>query len=151
MTSTIQGGCACGAVRYECAADPFVSYACHCTDCRRRTGSAFGIFVHVPSEAVRLTRGTLKTIMRTADSGNRITSHFCGDCGSTLFIENAARPRARTLVGGCLDDPDAFPLQANIWTSSALAWLPIDPNLENFDQGGDWTAYYAHDPDRLKP
>jgi hypothetical protein len=36
------GGCQCGAIRYEIASFPLLLYTCHCTDCQRQTGSAFG-------------------------------------------------------------------------------------------------------------
>lgn len=35
------GGCLCGALRYRVTAEPLTLYACHCTDCQRRTGTAF--------------------------------------------------------------------------------------------------------------
>ena len=42
MPTPFSGGCLCGAIRYTCTAEPYVSYACHCTACQKRTASAFG-------------------------------------------------------------------------------------------------------------
>ena len=151
MPAPYSGGCACGAVRYECTAEPFVSYACHCTDCQKRTGSAFGISVQVPAEAVRVTQGAPKSRIRVADSGNEFTSYFCGDCGSTLFSTSKARPRIRTITGGTLDDSSWVPMQANIWTRSALPWVLMAEDADSYPKGPDWSKYYAADLSRLEP
>ena len=151
MPAPFSGGCACGAIRYQCTAEPFVSYACHCTACQKRTGSAFGISVQVAAEALRVVRGSPATRVRIADSGNALTTHFCPACGTTVFGENRARPRICTITGGSLDDPRRFPIQAHIWTRSALPWVSLGDEVERFEKGGDWTAYYAADPTRLEP
>jgi len=43
------GGCACGAIRYECSAAPLLSWKCHCRTCQQATGSAFNVNVIVPA------------------------------------------------------------------------------------------------------
>jgi hypothetical protein len=55
MKLPLNGGCICGAARYEITQDPVGVYACHCADCQRATVSAFSIGVAVPGEAFRLT------------------------------------------------------------------------------------------------
>ena len=52
------GGCACGAIRYECSAEPVLSFNCYCRDCQRATGSAHAAVLLVPKDALRLTQGT---------------------------------------------------------------------------------------------
>ena len=49
MSSSLTGGCQCGAVRYECAAEPLFTGNCHCRDCQRSTGSAYVPALAVPS------------------------------------------------------------------------------------------------------
>lgn len=44
-----------------------------------------------------------KTFTKTADSGKKIVSHFCGDCGSTLFREAEAFGPAKIIKAGTLD------------------------------------------------
>jgi hypothetical protein len=50
MTESFEqrGGCHCGALRYTMAMPPRWIHACHCTDCQRHTGSAFGLVAAVP-------------------------------------------------------------------------------------------------------
>lgn len=143
MPAPFSGGCACGAVRYRCAAEPYVSYLCHCTECRKRTGSAYGVSLQVPAEGVAVETGTLKSRTRTADSGNELTMRFCGDCGTTLFGDNAARPHVRVIFGGTLDDPSWVPVMANIWTDSALPWVRMEAGVETFPKAPDFARYYA--------
>ena len=54
MAQKISGGCACGAIHYECNADPVVMLNCHCRDCQRASGSAYAAVVVVPKNAVQM-------------------------------------------------------------------------------------------------
>ena len=58
MTDDILGGCLCGAVRYRFAGSPLAFYVCHCTDCQKQTGSAFGLSMIVKRDDVELLQGT---------------------------------------------------------------------------------------------
>ena len=124
------GGCACGEIRYTVTREPLLSYCCHCTECQRRTGSAFGISMQLRAEAFGLTRGAPRTRTRIADSGNAITVHFCDMCGSVLYSSSAARPHLRVVYAGTLDDPAVVPIQLNIWADRALPWVHMDPEIE---------------------
>ena len=143
MLVPFSGGCQCGASRYTVREEPFVSYLCHCTACQKRTGSAFGVSVQVPSSGFSLDKGAPKTHSRIADSGNELTMSFCGDCGTTLFGNNNARPQVTVAFGGALDDPSWVPIQAHIWTDSALEWMAMDPGTEQFGGAPDFAKYYA--------
>ncbi|WP_041548911.1 GFA family protein, partial [Chamaesiphon minutus] len=52
MKTPFTGGCMCGAIRYECSAEPIAMGLCHCQDCQRATGSAFAAAVMLPRSAV---------------------------------------------------------------------------------------------------
>ncbi len=141
MAAPFSGGCACGALRYTCASEPYVSYACHCTECQKRTGGAFGTSVMVPADGVTL-EGTPKEHHRTADSGNTITCLFCGACGTTVMAVNSARTHVRVIFAGTLDDPSWVPMLANIWTGSAMPWVSLSPEIENFPAAPDFRKYF---------
>jgi len=55
MAPPYTGGCVCGATRYRLTAEPLTLYACHCTDCQKRSGSAFGLSMWVHRGALELT------------------------------------------------------------------------------------------------
>lgn len=143
MTAPYSGGCACGAIRYTVTAEPFVSYACHCTECQKRTASAFGVSLQVPAESVTVEKGTAKTYRRMGDTGNPLEIHFCGDCSSSLFSKPEAWPHLTVVYAGTLDDPSWVPIKANIWTDSALPWVHMEPGTERFPRAPDFSKYFA--------
>ena len=72
---SVKGGCACGAVRYECSADPIMAANCYCKDCQHSTGTAMASVLLVPKAALKLT-GELRQYEVTGDSGNRSAAGF---------------------------------------------------------------------------
>jgi hypothetical protein len=59
MKLPFTGGCVCGALRYECTAEPIMMLKCHCRDCQQITGGGFAAAVLLPAKAFRLTKGEL--------------------------------------------------------------------------------------------
>ena len=70
MGDQFEGGCLCGAVRYESAGDPVFSLQCHCRDCQRQTGSAYIAAMRVPSAGFRVTQGAPRHYVSRSDGGN---------------------------------------------------------------------------------
>ena len=62
--------CCCGSLRAEVTGEPWIVAICHCTECQRRTGSAFGASAHFPKEQVRI-EGPSKVYVRASDSGEK--------------------------------------------------------------------------------
>ncbi len=151
MSRSFEGGCACSAVRFRCTAEPFVAYTCHCRACQRITASAFATCMQVPVEALTVTEGAPKQAVRTADSGNRLTTSFCASCGSALFVANSARPRTRTIYVGSLDQASEVEVNAHIFTNRKLPWVQLPDAHRIFPEAGDFRADYASDPSRLDP
>lgn len=144
-----QGGCQCRTVRYRGSAPPFVAYTCHCLDCQRLTASAFATCMQVPAESLDLIAGAPRSRVRVADDGNRLTTWFCGDCGSALYTGNDARPRLRTIYVGTLDAAGCVDVSAHIWTRRKLPWVLLPAQHRVFEEAGDWRTDYAADPGRL--
>src|SRR5688500_4353388 len=78
----IDGGCHCGSIQYEAQIDPQHVVICHCTDCQTLSGTAFRTVVRAPGPGFRITRGTPKKYVKTAESGNKRVQAFCADCGT---------------------------------------------------------------------
>ncbi|MBH67244.1 MAG: hypothetical protein CMM58_02715 [Rhodospirillaceae bacterium] len=133
METSHSGKCQCGAVRYKIIGEPITAHACHCKDCQKRSGSAFGLSLVFRTDAFTFT-GELESYRRIADSGFRLTQYFCPKCGNTIFSENERRENAIVLHPGTLDDTKWFKLNRLIWTSRAQSWCPLPEGFEMFKE-----------------
>ena len=135
ITTPFSGGCACGAIRYECTAEPVVMFYCHCRDCQRAGGGAFAAAVLVPAEAFRLTQGSLRYHFTSSASGGRHKRGFCAECGSRITGGEFDRPSEKVgIIAGSLDDPSWFRPRYHIFTADAQPWDHMDPALPKFKE-----------------
>jgi len=127
--SAFRGGCACGAIAFECSAAPLSMVSCHCRDCQRAGGSGHSPSVVVSRAAFRVTRGEPRFYERRADSGAVARRAFCAACGSPLFASSSARPDVLAIRAGSLDDPSWFRPAAVVFADSAQPWDPFPPGV----------------------
>jgi hypothetical protein len=118
----VTGRCHCGQVRYEAQLDPANVSICHCSDCQMLSGSPYRVSVRVPAETFRMTSGTLKVYIKTAESGAQRAHSFCPECGSPVHSSDPHNPKAYSLRVGCLDERDELAPQRQIWCQSAVPW-----------------------------
>jgi hypothetical protein len=131
MTSGFQGGCLCGAVRYESTLEPVIAGHCQCADCRKSSGSGHCSHLAVPKDAVSIT-GEVKTYDKPADSGNVVSRAFCPTCGAAVYSLNAAMPQLVFIRASSLDDLEVFKPQFIVYASRAASWDYVDPRLPAF-------------------
>lgn len=131
----VTGRCLCGAIAYEYDGPVGAAGYCHCADCRRVTGSAFNVGVDFEWKRLRFVSGTPRSFTKRGDSGNELTRHFCGDCGSPLFTSSPRHPATVYVKAGSLDDPSLVQPDRQIWTSSAVAWGRIPSGLPSSVKG----------------
>jgi len=121
----IQGGCRCGAVRYELALDALpTTYACHCLDCQTWSGSAFSQQTFVPEAALVVT-GPVVVYAFTTPSGNTSTQRMCGVCHARIYNTNTARPNVAVVRAGTLDRSNELRVVAQIWVKRKQRWLTL--------------------------
>ncbi|MFO1254810.1 MAG: GFA family protein [Sphingomonadaceae bacterium] len=123
MSGIRQGGCLCGAVRYDMAGEPATQIVCHCTHCQKQAGSAFSEIVGVPEAALTVTSGTPRSYHDQGESGGTVERQFCATCGSPLFTKASAAPGMVWIKVGTFDDPAWFDPAAHIWTKSKQPWV----------------------------
>jgi hypothetical protein len=123
MAEPMLGGCVCGAVRYRVTAEPIAFYVCHCTDCQRRTGSAFGLMMIVRTETLELISGSPTSFKADLPGGRRDRGGFCPACAVKLWYEHDAYPQIRGLLAGTLDDAPRYAPHGDVWTRSARSWV----------------------------
>jgi len=136
MPTPFSGGCACGAIRYECSAAPLLPMNCHCRDCQRASGSAYAALLHVPVAAFTLTQGTLKYHRRTGESGNTLDRGFCPECGSPVVIQGQRLSSLGllSLWAASLEDPSWFRPAMDLFVLSAQPWDFMNPALRKFER-----------------
>jgi hypothetical protein len=126
----ISGGCLCGAVRYESAAQPSLVVVCHCATCQKNTGSAFSLNLAMPRDAVTITGDSLTTYEDDSGaSGKLFYRSFCGRCGSPISGQGEAYPNMLILKAGTLDDPSWVKPEGHIWCVEKQPWLSIEPGV----------------------
>ena len=131
MATNFTGGCICGAVRYECAADPIFMGNCHCRDCQKASGSGYEAAIGLPAAALKVT-GTVKYHDSKADNGNTVSRGFCPECGARLFGKSSGMPALAVVMAGSLDDPKQFQPGMDVYASSAQPWDHMNPALPKF-------------------
>jgi hypothetical protein len=150
MTESMhEGGCLCGAVRYRIKGDGLMLNACHCTECQRTSGGAFGMSLIVLRDALELTKGTPHRFDKPYADGRHKIFNFCADCSVRLWNEMPRFPQIYNVKPGTLDDANKWldPV-AHLWVSEKQPWVPVPEGVLTFDtQPADYspvlTAYSA--------
>ena len=150
MTKTLTGGCLCGAVCYRAELTMrFRPYACHCTDCQTRSGSAFGIQQSVLTADLTVS-GELVRGEHVQPSGAAAGIFACTKCLTRIYTDNDRRPGIVNLRAGTLDSSRDLVPAAHLWTASKLAWVVIPEGTINMagqpqDQAG-WIEIFKPEP-----
>ncbi|KFX86779.1 hypothetical protein V497_07449 [Pseudogymnoascus sp. VKM F-4516 (FW-969)] len=125
--STETGSCACGNIKVTITGEPEKNVLCHCVDCHKTSGSHFSQNGLVLDKNFSLDAGTPKEFTKTSDSGRVITSHFCPDCGTTLWRSGDFFPGGKIVKTGIMDDPKWLENRqpdAELFPERKVAWLP---------------------------
>lgn len=133
-STPFSGGCACGAIRYDCTAEPMIMLNCHCRDCQRSSGGPFSSFVVIPTEAFKLVKGSLTVYGSPSEMGGKTRRGFCAHCGSPISGQPDAAPQITAIRTASLDDPSWFKPQAEVWTSDAHPWHLMSPTAPQFEK-----------------
>ena len=136
MTEPLEGGCACGAVRYRMNAAPMFVHCCHCRDCQRQTGSAFVLNALIETDRVDLLSGEVRPSAMPTDSGQPHNVHRCAACGTAVWSHYGGLAALRFVRVGTLDRPEAVPPDVHIYVRSKLPWIALPAGVPAFE------AYY---------
>lgn len=124
MIEELTGRCACGAVSYRAQGQLDRGYACHCTDCQTRTGSAFATLLPV-AELGLVVEGEAGEIIQQERGGAKASLHYCPACTTRLFTRNPLWPELVILRAGTLDRSAEFVPALHIWARSAQSWISL--------------------------
>lgn len=121
------GSCLCRAVRFEVTGDLAPIQVCHCGDCRKAQGAAFGTNIPVASADFRLLSG--EDHLQAYESSPGKERVFCRTCGGPIFSRLTARPDLVRLRAGTLDTPVESRVGFHFHTASKADWWPISDDL----------------------
>ena len=125
MSLGLEGGCACGAVRYRLESAPMFVHCCHCLDCQRQTGSAFVLNALIERDRVSLLKGEPTPIQVPTDSGQAHLIYRCPDCQVAVWSSYGGCDALAFIRVGTLDDPTALTPDIHIYTRSKQPWVAV--------------------------
>lgn len=138
MTSdsqTFDGGCTCGQVRYRMITRPMFVNCCHCRWCQRETGSAFVLNAVIEADRVELLRGEPELVATPSLSGRGQKVWRCPTCQVAVWSNySGAGDAVRFVRVGTLDEPDAMPPEAHIFTTSRQPWVVLPDGTPSFHE-----------------
>ena len=132
MSVRLEGGCACGEVRYRLTSEPLFIHCCHCLNCQRQTGSAFVINLLIEADRVELLAGDPQPVSVPRSSGKKQKIWRCPTCQVAVYSEYTS-PRVRFVRGGTLDDPRAVTPDVHIFTRSKVDWVTLPDGVPAFN------------------
>ena len=130
MSARLEGGCACGEVRYRLTSEPLFVHCCHCLNCQRQTGSAFVVNLLIETDRVELLTGEPELV--PVPRGAKTQKIWrCPSCQIAVYSQYTT-PRLRFVRGGTLDDPSSIAPDVHIYTRSKLPWLELPESVPAF-------------------
>jgi hypothetical protein len=122
MTRVAQ--CGCGAASISVDGEPRMHALCHCSDCKRRTGSAFAVSTYfLKANVVGRTGDFLVYSAKRRDDDQE--AHFCRTCGTTLFWFTGAKPHLIGIPAGCFPDNSLGAPTVSAKTGEKLPWVGL--------------------------
>jgi hypothetical protein len=118
--------CACGSASISVSGEPRMHGVCHCTNCKRRTGSAFGVSAYFLRSDVVDSRGeTLVYAFHHAAENHDQQRHFCRRCGTTLYWYTSAHPHLIGIAAGCFPEHSLGEPTVSFTSSKRLPWVSL--------------------------
>ena len=131
MEEQIEGGCACGKVRYKATVRDHDAYLCHCRMCQRSTGSVSIAFKNFKAAEVHW-----EGKPAWFDSSPIAVRPYCRECGTSLGFKFREGSENMDLTVGSFDDPSPYKPKHHFGAESIhRAWLNTDglPEMKTAD------------------
>lgn len=125
---TLKGSCLCGSVKYAVTGEPKRFYHCHCSRCRRVTGTGHASNLFLQPAALTWLSGEELVREFKVPEAKRFTNNFCANCGSRL-PRQAKDSDLVMIPAGSLDDEAPIQPQARIFSDSRATWSCTDGDM----------------------
>ncbi len=128
------GQCLCGAVKFELGGRVPDLYQCHCSLCRKTSGSSANAALRIETRRFNWREGEAQISRYSTASGYK--SHFCRRCGSPL-PNPSADDEYYWVPAGLLEDDAGIELAAHLFVGSRAAWDRIADAGRHYDEMPD--------------
>ena len=125
----IQGECLCRAIQFQLVDDFKYAFYCHCSLCRKRTGSAFASIGGIESERIKVTHGET-LIFKEGETTDGYRA-ICSKCFVPLFSVLMDRKRTHVNLGLLINEPSRKP-DHHIFVASKATWYEIQDALPQY-------------------
>jgi hypothetical protein len=141
----LEGGCACGHIRYRMKTRPLFVHCCHCRWCQRESGASFALNAMIEADRVVHLRSEPEITDTPSNSGKGQRVARCPKCRIAVWSNYAgAGPVIRFVRVGTLDSPDYLPPDIHIFTASKQPWVALAQGVpvvpEYYDRDSHWPS-----------
>lgn len=120
--------CVCGGLTVQATGKPVAVSVCHCLECQKRTGSAFGAQARFHNKDL-VHEGRVQEYTRTGNTGASVSFYFCPTCGTTVYWKAEKLPDKTSVALGAFADPNfveklsytVFNQRRHSWVGELLA------------------------------
>ena len=131
VDKTLSGECQCGNVQYSIGGKAYRLFVCHCIDCQKQSGSAFGMSLIIEPDSFQLSTGKLSMFLTSTASGREKTCAFCPNCGVRIYnLTNALM----SIKAGTLHDTSHLSPDAHYWTKRKQPWIRLPDDVQCFEE-----------------
>jgi len=129
--AVLEGGCFCGAIRYQLHGGLQPAQACHCSRCRKAFSGPSSAYAALPEGSSLSWLSGAELLTRYAGASGWGLA-FCRVCGSTLCgILNGT---VHGLILGSVDGDPGVDIARHLFTGSKAAWDHIGGDAPQYDE-----------------
>ncbi len=151
LNNPAEGGCSCGKLRYRLTSEPLIIHCCHCRKCQCQTGSAFVINALMEANCVEIISGQVEQVSVETPSGKGQNIARCKKCKVAVwsnYYMGGINELIRFVRVGTLDEPDNFPPDVHIFTTTKQPWVNLPKDSHVVDIFYDYHTTWS--PENLK-
>ncbi len=138
----IEGKCQCQSIRFSLKSIPFECCYCHCSICRKLTGSSFGTYGTVPKDNFEWLQG--EELLSNFNQNENLQRSFCFQCGSFLKSVHKLDPTNVFISIGCIDTTiDELEIEYQQFTESKAPWHRLDSEIKSYRNWPKWALERA--------
>jgi hypothetical protein len=135
MSTPVKGTCLCRGIEFEVSGATSPIGQCHCSKCRKVSGTDGNAVFYAPAAGFRWIRGEDLIKRFVVPDGKAWSSHFCGTCGSPVPLIDKER-KFYFVPAGLLDgDIGQRGYAAHIFVNSKAPWVVISDSAPQYAEG----------------